>query len=706
MNSTSEENPVSSSSRFGMRKICSKLLASVKSSKGTESFIPARSRIPSSWRRKKSTPLAAPAVPSFLPFESTIPASLNSSPVGNPSPSGAVVDTLDSWSFPTGPTIIETSASSIQYPSPVVNPSSSGAVDGSLAVMDESPTSGTLDYSGVLGLSSSFDSAAVDPSPSSGAFSSARVIPPSSVVFWGVLGIGEWTIDRANIGWMVADFCYWTYIFTRSPGFDEHRSKFQALRSVRPFFPDGNGIFGEAGCERLQYPLHPSLLHPSFKPDISADAFKAKTLVTLYKLSSTMDHSETLVLLLMCHGSAKDGTYRLWITTGSGLCGEDSFTVEQLEGAIEDCQARIIVVCNACQSARLASKRWTLICAAGPTEYSDALAQSGSGNIRGGVFTLCVTGQAAAEFGVKVPLPRAEGRSLMESCSESDMLIPLPSSPPDHSFGLSTSRLAIHPPSNRPIRPFVDDAQALKDFLLYKPTAFFQIISNSESAEDLAWYYILPTQFTEAMVHETRLYPDNLILLKEFFGEPQRHGGGPQSENGTHSDSDACFQTLVRLASAYLQIDTRFTQESRDSHICADLLQHFENPANPWPLHGWEDDFCALLQRRNIQAVAVQQIARELGWWNGDITSFVQRPGRDYRRARDEMRGAGMAIDRIPERLGRLFEVMGDLEEPSPIEWLVARWVGADRPRVTLEHWEHVVEAVVDSTATSDALIR
>ncbi|KAJ7222395.1 hypothetical protein GGX14DRAFT_663565 [Mycena pura] len=586
-----------------------------------------------------------------------------------------------------------TPTSSILNPSLAINPSpSSGAVDGSSAVVDSS----------VLGVSSSVDSAAVESSPSvdcpsaavepasgaldcpavelsplSGALDSAAVIPSSSAVFWGVLGIGDGTIHHYN---MASDFCYWTHIFTRSPGFDEHRSVFQALRSVQPFFPDGKGIFGDAGCEHLKYPLHPSLLHPSFEPDISAADFKSETLGTLYKLSPTMDRSETLVLLLICRGSTTDdGIYHLWVT-GTGLCSEDSFTLKQLERAIEGCQARIVVVCNASQSARLASKHWTLICATGPTQNSDGLsAQSASENdIRGSMFTLCVTAQVAAAFGLKEPVPpRAEGRSLMESLSEPDALMSLPSPPPDHSSGPCTSQLPV-----------------------YKPTAYFQLTSNSESAADLAWYDILPTEFTESMVHATAIHPDKMPRFKE----PQRHGS--ETRIGIPSDSDARFRTLVRLAAAYVHLDTRYTQESQDSRLCAGLLRHVDDPgAHPSPVRGWEGDFCGVLRRRNVQAVAVQQIARGLEWWSGEITPFVQRPGRDYMRAREEMVGAGMAVDRIPEQLGRLFDGMNDLQEPSPIFWLVARWVGADRPRVTGEHWERVVEAAVDSTATSDALI-
>ncbi|KAF7326690.1 hypothetical protein MVEN_02606200 [Mycena venus] len=382
------------------------------------------------------------------------------------------------------------------------------------------------------------------------------------------------------------------------------------------------------------------------------------------------------------------------------------FTVKQLEAAVEGCQARIVVVCNACQSARLASKRWTLICAAGPTQYSDAIAQSASGNVRGSMFTLCVTTQIAAEFGLKV---QAEGRSLMESLSEPDALVSLPSSPPDHSFLVDPSTsLPIHPPSDRPIRPFVDDAQALQDFLVYKPTAYFQLLSNSESAEDLTWYNILPSGFTETMGRETTLYPDNTSLLKELLGGPQLHGGEPQSEDSAFFDSDSSLQTLVRLSLVYVALDTdHFTQEARDSKICEALLRHVEDPQNPSPFRGSEGrDFCELLQRRNIQAVAVQDIARGFGWWSGDITPFVLSPGGDYRRARDEMIGAGMPIDQIPRDLGRLFQELVAVEDPPAIYWLVARWVAVDRSLIPWEHWEHVVAAAVDSTATSDALIQ
>ncbi|KAJ7835075.1 hypothetical protein B0H13DRAFT_2288478 [Mycena leptocephala] len=189
------------------------------------------------------------------------------------------------------------------------------------------------------------------------------------------------------------------------------RSRFHVLRSVLPFFPDGQGIHGEPACDRLRFPLHPSLLKPLHStPNCSAAKHRDYALQELSHLAGLVKSRDTLVLLLVGHGGVSGGVFEFHVLTGLGR-GEASLSKRDLESALKRCKARVLIVCNACYSGPLQSKLWTLVCAAGPGEPSDALAQSGSGVVRGGVFTSCNTRQIG-KLGLQLPRPRAVKRSV------------------------------------------------------------------------------------------------------------------------------------------------------------------------------------------------------------------------------------------------------------------------------------------------------
>ncbi|KAJ7853870.1 hypothetical protein B0H13DRAFT_1197683 [Mycena leptocephala] len=232
-----------------------------------------------------------------------------------------------------------------------------------------------------------------------------------AVVCWGFLGVGEGTIRDRNINWMVADYCWWTFLLQHAVGYSDC-SRFHVLRSVLPFFPDGRGIYGGAACDRLRFPLHPSLLAPLHStPNCSAAKHRDYALRELSYLAGLVKSRDTLVLLLIGHGGVSDGVFEFHVSTGLGVRGEASLSKSDLELALKRCKARVLIVCNACYSGLLQSKLWTLVCAAGPGEPSDALAQSGSGVVRGGVFASCDTRQIA-KLGLQLPRPRAVKRSV------------------------------------------------------------------------------------------------------------------------------------------------------------------------------------------------------------------------------------------------------------------------------------------------------
>ncbi|KAJ7250895.1 hypothetical protein B0H12DRAFT_659124 [Mycena haematopus] len=530
-------------------------------------------------------------------------------------------------------------------------------------------------------------------------------LEPTAVVYWGALGVGEGSISDRNSGWMVSDFCYWVFLFCNAPAFDTTRSQFHVLRSLKTYFPDGFGVFGEAGCDRLRYPLHPSILSPTSPPDISAADFKVRTLANLTQIAVTLKSSELLVLLLIGHGSTTiDEIYHVWITTHGGLKGEDSFTKKQLESVVEGCKGRIVVICNACQSAHLASSRWTLVCAAGTSQYSDWLAQSGSGNVRGSMFTLCTTAQVAAEYGLTVPLPRKVKRPV-----QADELVALPPSPPAHTFALPESvSLPVFPPLTVP--QFMDKVHQNQRYLLFAPTADFQLATKAD-LEHTPWTSIIPVQYTRAMVDATTIYPDNLSVFHELLGSPL-HGG--EFAHNPPSQTSWDDTLLIPLASAYVQLPpTPLTQEHLDARLCQRFLDSKNTPPSPSPFipNGSEaQSLYDLLRRRNVQSIAVQEIAHTLGFWEQEIQPFVRRPGGDFRRTRAEMISGGMRLDMLPERLKKVgstseSECMLSVEDPTAIFWLASKWVDAGRPVVSESDWDRAVGAAVASALVSESIL-
>jgi hypothetical protein len=170
--------------------------------------------------------------------------------------------------------------------------------------------------------------------------------------------------DR-NDGGMTSDYGFWSFLLRNAPAFDNSRSSFHVLHSLQSCFTKGRGIHGKAGSDRLQYSPHPSLLNPSHSP-FSAALLKNPALVDLHIKAKLMNAGETLLLLLIGHGSTVDGEFHLWITTGTGLAGEASLTKPELEWAVADCKPRVGLITIAWQSGLLWNDaRWTLICAAG-----------------------------------------------------------------------------------------------------------------------------------------------------------------------------------------------------------------------------------------------------------------------------------------------------------------------------------------------------
>lgn len=77
-------------------------------------------------------------------------------------------------------------------------------------------------------------------------------------VFFGILGITG-SLEEHDVGCMMTDFMVWASLLYHKPGFDCSRSRSWAIRNVLSLFetPASNGKikFGEAACDRLQFPI-------------------------------------------------------------------------------------------------------------------------------------------------------------------------------------------------------------------------------------------------------------------------------------------------------------------------------------------------------------------------------------------------------------------------------------------------------------------
>lgn len=180
--------------------------------------------------------------------------------------------------------------------------------------------------------------------------------PPPPIHAFGILGIVG-PLDERNSGWVVTDFGAWAFLISQVKGYSAECSTWNMMRPVRPLFPDDSVVLGEAGCDRLVLPL-PFPSEADVDAEISAVVFKTKCLLSLRSAALNVKRGETIVLLLVGHGSSGPNGFLFNITTQPNTGdGEASITKGELELVLEVCQGEILVICNSCQSGDLVSDR-------------------------------------------------------------------------------------------------------------------------------------------------------------------------------------------------------------------------------------------------------------------------------------------------------------------------------------------------------------
>jgi len=378
--------------------------------------------------------------------------------------------------------------------------------------------------------------------------------------------------------------------------------------------------------------------------------------------------------------------------------------------ALENCQGEILVICNSCNLGGLVSDRWTLLCSAHSEQPAEALSESGSGYFRGSAFTACVVAQAAQEYGLRVPLPRAEPRSL-----DAQQHVWLPTSLPPHSFSTPGIATLILRPSDISLAEFLRRMINMKQFLVENRINIFQAMGSRSM---VTWTNILPFKFTGEIVGLTSLKADSADYSTRFNATVLRAGlqGLPPT---LVSHNPAYDPILVRLVVEISKVDVPWMEfDVFCANISRNLVQHISDPEHhECPLQPRTisaEGLLYILWSIHVQAVAAQEIARELGWCDAtkDAISPFLPPTRGISEV-EEMMQHGVKINELLRHFACrgssqyvlrfdskwlltgiiLFRMRGTMDYTSA-QWLAVKWVAAGRPVISRPEWDLVAKKV------------
>ena len=455
---------------------------------------------------------------------------------------------------------------------------------------------------------------------------------------------------------MVSDFGAWAFLLSQMKGYSAERAMWNTIHPVTPLFPGSSVVFGDAGTDRLVLPL-PFPFETVIEPPVSASTFNTICIRSLISIAREVQAGEKLIILLIGHGSLGHGGFRLHITTEPDtMSGEDYITKADLEVALQNCRGDIQIICNSCQSGDLASDRWTLLCPATREQPAESLSQSNSGYFRGSAFTACMVAQAALEHGIRVPLPRVVPRPVDVPKGQR---VPLPSSPPQHSFSSPASAISIVQPPGMSFRDFLHRMVEMERYLIDSSMNVFQVVGSQSM---VTWTSVLPIQFTEEIVERISLKADS-VDYSASFNETAVLSAGPQGGPPpilTVSRSPQFHQAsprLVKLATAMSTIEhAPRTHDAIYADICKKIVQHISDPEqHVSPIHDRtirEEELLYVLLPMHVQAIAVQEIARVLGWHDGAKVPFFPRKVPGWKVDAMIQQG-GVRVNEVPEYLER-----------------------------------------------------
>ena len=465
--------------------------------------------------------------------------------------------------------------------------------------------------------------------------------PAEEVIYaFGVLGmVGP--LSKPNSGWMTTDYAAWIFLISRMRGYSNHRSTLRTIRPIDYLFPGGFAAFGDAGFDSLQLPL-PSL-KTDHSPTISAKDFVSECLLGLLVMAQKVKPKEKFVLLLIGHGDLEDAKFQFLVTTHDEKITAEAFiTKHELKVALEPCQGDILVICNSSYSSELVSDRWTLLCSADANQVSKALTQSASGHFRGSAFTACALAQTAREHGFHVPLPCAVGTT-------GGKWVPLPPSPPCHSLSTPFAKLSVMKPADVSFEELVRRMVDMGRFLVENSIGIFQVKGPNTM---VSWTTIFPIDFTAEALGQIGVKVTSADFVEEYntiMTDTNRQGGPFPTLEPQSLQFDPL---LVKLVTAIPDIRPRYN--SHDAIYAKQITYLRQRITEPEqygsPLQAdtiGNEDLLVVLRSIHVQALAVQYIARELGWCNAadKVTWFLPQQFESWEF--EEMIEKGIRIDKL-----------------------------------------------------------
>ncbi|KAJ7480303.1 hypothetical protein B0H11DRAFT_2280618 [Mycena galericulata] len=191
--------------------------------------------------------------------------------------------------------------------------------------------------------------------------------------------------------WMAVDFSAFHDLFSEA-------DECLWLTAVPWQFSNWTPIIGDPHAQRLVLPS------PSLVTTVPVEDLKTKFIASLAKAAAKADPNDTIVIVLCGHG--EEGTGSLII--GEPGAYHEPLSKTQLEIALDDIKVpsnHVFLVSIACYAGWWRSPSWMLLAASDRHQTSAAMSTSGSGQMRGSVFTYALLAERADGHGLTAPHP-------------------------------------------------------------------------------------------------------------------------------------------------------------------------------------------------------------------------------------------------------------------------------------------------------------
>ncbi|KAJ7643752.1 hypothetical protein FB45DRAFT_895955 [Roridomyces roridus] len=185
------------------------------------------------------------------------------------------------------------------------------------------------------------------------------------------------TMAGDEAGGMLKDYLMITTLLAAHRKFDKQRFEHFEVKDFQVSYPDGTFTFGQSACDCLAHPI-PKCLYDKPSSYENAHGFVVRVLISLARLSTTIQESETLVLVVVGHADPRkdsgEHTFQLMVLT-DGTLRSAAYCIDKqdLEMAVRGCRGKVVMFANSCYSGLLESPSWQLCFAGTAIETPNAL---------------------------------------------------------------------------------------------------------------------------------------------------------------------------------------------------------------------------------------------------------------------------------------------------------------------------------------------